>query len=302
MKTYAFIEHSYWLRRLKHELLFPVHWLRWRAMPQAERDAKAVHAFAVRQSPDFHLIPKHPDTGRLRGRRLVMHNGLRVLPTAYHGYQFLFRSRLCETVDEPQEERLFLDVLRQLSPNSVMLELGSFWAFYSLWFHAVVPGAVNYMIEPELRNLSYGRTNFEINGFRDRADFTHAFIDKHSGMMDGVSVVCIDDFCAAKGIEHLAILHSDIQGFEHAMLLGAKRMLGDHRVDYVFISTHSNDLHRQCIETLNHYGYRIVSDANLDEAYQADGVILACRPELPQQPIQPIAKRTAAVSSQQENG
>lgn len=293
MKTYAFIEHSYWLRRLKHELLFPVHWLRWRAMPQAERDAKTMHASAVRLSPDFHLIPKHPHTGSIRGRRLVMHNGLRVLPTAYYGYQFLARSRLCETVDEPQEERLFLDVLRQLSPNSMMLELGSFWAFYSLWFRAVVPGAVNYMIEPELRNLSYGRTNFEINGFRDRADFTHAFIDKQSGTLDGTPVVCVDDFCATKGIEHLAILHSDIQGFEHAMLLGAKRMLGERRVDYVFISTHSNDLHRQCIEQLQGYGYQIVSDANLDEAYQADGVILACRPGLPAKPIEPISKRKA---------
>ena len=302
MKTFAFIENSHLLRRVKHELLFPVHWLRWRSMPQAERDAKTRHASAVRQSPDFHLIPKHPDTGKLRGRRLVMHNGLRVLPTAYYGYQFLARSRLCDTVDEPQEERLFLDVIRQLPPRSVMLELGSFWAFYSLWFHAVVPEAVNYMIEPELRNLSYGRTNFEINGFSDRADFTHAFIDSHSGMSNGVPVVCVDDFCVTKGIEHLAILHSDIQGFEHAMLLGAKRMLGEQRVDYVFISTHSNDLHLQCIEELRHYGYRIVSDANLDEAYQADGVILACRPELPRNAIAPITKRSAVDSGSRENG
>lgn len=294
MKTFALIENSYWLRRLKHELLFPVHWLRWRSMPQTEREVRKQHASAVRQSPDFHLIPKHPDTGTLRGRRLVMHNGLRVLPTAYYGYQFLARSRLCETVDEPQEERLFLDVLRQLPANSVMLELGSFWAFYSLWFHDAVPGAMNYMIEPELRNLSYGRTNFEINGFGERADFTHAFIDSHSGVLNGVPVVCVDDFCEGKGIEKLAILHADIQGFEHAMLLGAKRMLGEQRVDYVFISTHSNELHRQCIEELQRYGYRIVSDANLDEAYQADGVILACRAELPAKPIEPIAKRKPA--------
>lgn len=297
MKTFPIIENSYWLRRLKHELLWPVHWLRWRSMPQAERDAKIRHATAVRQSPDFHLIPKHPDTGKLRGRRLVMHNGLRVLPTAYYGYQFLARSKLCDTVDEPQEERLFLDVLRQIQPQSVMLELGSFWAFYSLWFHAVVPGAVNYMIEPELRNLSYGRTNFEINGFRDRADFTHAFVDSRSGVSGGVSIVCVDDFCASKGIEHLAILHADIQGFEHAMLQGAKRMLGEKRVDYIFISTHSNDLHRQCLEALCEFGYRIVADANLDEAYQADGVILACRPELPPEPVAPLAKRQPSTTA-----
>jgi len=294
MKTFPFMENTWWLRRLKHELLFPVHWLRWRLMPRDERMRKTQHASAVRMSPDFHRIPKHPDTGKLIRRRLVMHNGLRVLPTAYYGYQFLARARLCDTVDEPQEERLFFDVLRQLPANSVMLELGSFWAFYSLWFHAVIPGAMNYMIEPELRNLSYGRTNFEINGFTDRTDFNHAFIDSHSGTLNGVRLVCVDDFCVDKGIEHMAVLHADIQGFEHAMLEGARRMLNEKRVDYIFISTHSNDLHRQCLETLRHFGYQIVADANLDEAYQADGVILACRPELPPQPIAPLSKRQPA--------
>jgi hypothetical protein len=218
MKTFPFVENSFVLRRVKHELLYLVHWLRWKMMSGAERQAKVGHADTVRHSPDFHRIPKHADTGKVIGRRLVMHNGLRVLPTAYYGYQFLARSRLCETVDEPQEERLFLDVLRQLPPGGTMLELGSFWAFYSLWFRAAVPDAVNYMIEPELRNLSYGRTNFEINGFLDRADFTHAFIDSKSGMANGVEVVCVDDFCDRKGIARLAILHADIQGYEHAMI------------------------------------------------------------------------------------
>lgn len=291
MKTLSFVENWFLLRRLKHELLYPVHWMRWKLMGNAERRTKIQHASTVRLSPDFQLIPKHPDTGKVIARRLVMHNGLRVLPTAYYGYQFLARSRLCDTVDEPQEERLFLDVIRQLPPKSVMLELGSFWAFYSLWFHSVVPESTNYMIEPELRNLSYGRTNFEINGFWDRTDFTHAFIDSQSGTMNGVGVVSVDDFCETKRISQLAVLHADIQGFEHSMLLGAKRMLGEKRVDYVFVSTHSNELHQKCIAALQGYGYRIISDANLDEAYQADGVILACRPELPSQPIAGISKR-----------
>jgi hypothetical protein len=31
-------------------------------------------------------------------------------------------------------------------------------------------------------------------------------------------VVCVDDFCDRKGIARLAILHADIQGYEHAMI------------------------------------------------------------------------------------
>ena len=125
MKAYPFVENSSVLRSLKHELLLPVHWARWRLLPKSVREDRLLHAGRVRESPDFHLIPKHPDTGKLINRRLVMHNGLRVLPTAYHGYQFLARARLCETVDEPQEERLFADVLRHIHAGSNMLELGS---------------------------------------------------------------------------------------------------------------------------------------------------------------------------------
>jgi len=50
---------------------------------------------------------------------------------------------------------------------------------------------MNYMIEPELRNLSEGRTNFEINGVEDRTDSTHAVIDSHCGAMHGVQRVCV---------------------------------------------------------------------------------------------------------------
>lgn len=291
MRDYPWIENSFWLRRLKHELLYPVHWVRFMRQPRGARESLLGHADRVLASPDYALIPKHPDAGRVKGRRLVMHNGLRVLPTAYYGYQFLARSQRTATVDEPQEERLFHDLLPQLQPNSTMLELGSFWAFYSLWFHAVVPGARNYMVEPVLKNLSYGRTNFEINGFTTNASFFHALVDAQPGIHQGVRVIGIDAFCEAEGIDRLTVLHSDIQGYESRMLDGATRMFGEGRVDYVFISTHSNELHADCLRKLVGYGYHIVADANLDEAYQADGVIFAARPGLPPRAIAPVAKR-----------
>lgn len=295
MHDYPWIENSFWLRRLKHELLYPVHWARFMLLPSASRENLLAHANRVTDSPDYALIPKHPDAGRVRGRRLIMHNGLKVLPTAYYGYQFLARSRRTATVDEPQEERLFYDLLPQIAPNSVMLELGSFWAFYSLWFHAVVPGARNYMVEPVLKNLSYGRTNFEINGFTTNVSFSQALVDGLPGMLDGLRVISVDSFCEEEGIDHLAVLHSDIQGYESRMLDGAERMCGERRIDYVFISTHSNDLHAECVRKLMAYGYHVVSDANLDESYQADGVIFAARPGLPPKSISPVAKKPVVI-------
>jgi hypothetical protein len=219
-----------------------------------------------------------------------MHNGLKVLPTAYFGYPFLARSRCCQTVDEPQEERLFQDLLPLLPRGSVMLELGSFWAFYSLWFHQVVPGAVNYMIEPDLKNLACGQTNFEINGFDQRINFTQALVDDSSSNDDEIPKVCVDDFCRDKNIERLTVLHADVQSYESRMLDGAHDYLSQQRIDYLFISTHSNTLHETCKSKLVEHGYRIVSDVNLDEAYQVDGVIFAALPNLPGVEISPVSK------------
>jgi hypothetical protein len=291
MHDYPWIENSFILRRLKHELLIPIHWARFMLQPRRDRDAMVGHASRVVESPDFALIPKHPNAGRVRNRRLIMHNGLKVLPTAYYGYQFLARSRKTLTVDEPQEERLFGDLLRHLPPRSTMLELGSFWAFYSLWFHSAVPHARNYMVEPVLKNLAYGKTNFEINGFTENATFVHALVDAAPGMSDGIPVISVDSFCREHAIDHLTVLHSDIQGYESRMLDGAEEMLSKGGIDYIFISSHSNVLHDDCIATLKRHGYGIVSDVNLDEAYQADGVIFAARQGMPTLPIVPATKR-----------
>ena len=52
-----------------------------------------------------------------------------------------------------------------------MIELGSYWAYYSLWFASQVKDAQNYLIEPDPRRLEIGRKNFELNnkiGFLDK--------------------------------------------------------------------------------------------------------------------------------------
>lgn len=275
-------------------MLFFVHWWRFRRYPEEKRKSMVEHAVRVKDSPDFDAIPKHPKAGRLSGMRLVMHNGLKVLPTAYYGWQFLARSRVTQTVDEPQEERVFGDLLPLLDEGSVMLELGSFWAFYSLWFHSRVANGVNHMIEPEYKNMLYGVTNFESNGFHTNAFFTHAFVDAAPGVINGVRVISVDEYCRENGIERLTVLHSDIQGYESNMLDGAREMLEEKRIDYVFISSHSNELHAECMEKLACFGYVIVTEANLDEAYQADGFIFASLPGLPGTGIRPAAKKPAA--------
>ena len=77
------------------------------------------------------------------------------------------------------------------------------------------------------------------------------------------------------GIERLAILHSDVQGAELDMLHGATGAIREGRIDYFFISTHSQQLHSQCVEFLKKHEYRILASATPEESHADDGVIVA---------------------------
>ena len=109
-------------------------------------------------------------------------------------------------------------------------------------------------------------------------------------------IITVDSFCHDQDIKHLDILHADIQGFELDMLMGAKEMLSQKKIDYIFISTHSNELHEQCLEILGHNQYAILASANLDETYSYDGLIVAKKESLqvPSQIV--ISKRKAGHS------
>jgi hypothetical protein len=64
------------------------------------------------------------------------------------------------------------------------------------------------------------------------------------------------------------------------MLKGAEKALAEKKIGYLFISTHSNQLHQDCITLLKIKGYLIVCEANLDESYSVDGIIVAKLPEI----------------------
>ena len=205
-----------------------------------------------------------------------MHNGIKVCRGSYYGVGMNLLLKENRGVHEPQEERVFREVLKWMPMNALMLELGAYWGFYSMWFHQQVSNPYCYLIEPELRNLEYGRSNFEIN--RMKGKFLHGFIGSTSGKTnEGVPVFCVDDIIIRNNINHINILHSDIQGAEFDMLMGAKMSFGSSKIDYVFISTHSDDLHTKCRSFLLDHGLSILADADLSETYSRDGVLVGRR-------------------------
>lgn len=237
---------------------------------------------------DADFIPKVPEAGRVQvnaaGDRVqVMHNGLLVLADAYYGS---FITRIVELLrghHEPQEEKVFHEVLRVVPPGSTMLELGAYWAYYSLWFQRAVAGARNFMIELERDALECGRRNFQLNGMR--GDFTRARVGRTSsagwqeaglGAKGGeVGQVCVRDFAQAKGLDTVDLLHADIQGNEYDMLRGCGDLFDQRKIGFVFLSTHSLKLHYKCLRHLTRRGYFIIAQHTPKESYSVDGLIAA---------------------------
>lgn len=234
-------------------------------------------------------LPRHAEAGRVKDGVMTMHNGLQVHAGSYYGWgsqRILEQNRGCH---EPQEERAFAEVLRQVKSGSAMLELGAYWSFYSLWFAREINGARNWMVEPEAGNLEKGRANFLLNG--KEGHFVQAYVGGDHCPGAKPPTISVDGLMAEHGINRLAVLHSDIQGFEGEMLEGARRSLGERRVDYVFISTHSNELHEECCEKLLQVGYGIWQEIDLDASFSHDGLIVAQSPETPLLPQVELDRR-----------
>lgn len=231
----------------------------------------------VCSSPDNAYIPRVANAGAVERGLVVMHNGLRVGALSYTGGGALKMLMANRGVHEPQEERAFGEVLPLVKPGSSMLELGAFWSFYSLWFMKAVPSAKCYIVEPDGSSLAAGRLNFQIN--RREAVFEKAFVgDPQNRSDDGTPFITVDDFCSRHEIDHLGILHADIQYAELDMLEGARKLLERHSADFVFISSHSDALHYACIDVLKGHGYAILASADLSETYSCDGLIVARSP------------------------
>ena len=267
--------------------------LRWHAARES-REYMA-RAKLVRSCPDNARIMRQSDAGRVYNGLQIMHNGIKVMDACYYGTggrHILVSNGGCH---EPQEEVVFDAVIRHLRPGSVMLELGAYWGFYSMWFARDVQDSRVFLVEPEDAHLEIGRKNFEINALH--GDFTHAFVGAEDGLSrTGTPVRCVESLAAEKGLAHIAMLHSDIQGHELEMLKGAKSLMVQRRVDFLFISTHSAELHHACAEFLKELGYIIMVSVDLEESYSFDGILVAHAPGIPVPSVAHPSKRKSIAS------
>ena len=236
----------------------------------------------VQQCTDHQYIPRVANAGQVISGYQIMHNGLKIGIGSYYGAAMTELLQANRGVHEPQEEHVFQEVLHCLPAQAVMIELGAYWGFYSMWFHQAIADPTCYLVEPAPEYLLLGQQNFALNDMH--ADFSNYWVGARSSTTPPATVgnsvtptICLDDFLAQKSITHLHLLHADIQGAELDLLAGAAIALQNHQIDYIFLSTHGEDLHRACLQQLAEYDYSIIADASPLESYAVDGVIAARR-------------------------
>lgn len=221
----------------------------------------------ILSDPNNLLIKRVKDAGKIiDDNYIIMHNGIKVSKNGYYG-SFSKCLTLNYGCHEPAEERMFQEVLLDIQDNATMIELGSYWSFYSIWFNKRIKNAKNYCIEPDSNNMEVGIRNCNLNNVK--VDFTQGFIGNNN--------IKISNFVLEKNIDYIDILHSDIQGYELQLLEDIIPLLKAKKIKYIFVSTHSNALHYDCLELLKKCNYRIIASADFEkETFCFDGIIVAC--------------------------
>lgn len=233
-------------------------------------------------------IPKVPGAGGVYdgpdGRRYqMMHNGIKVLVDSYYGDLTTQIVRHFRGHHEPQEERVFHAALQSLPDDIAMIELGSYWAYYSMWAQAAKSRVRNILVEPVDVHMAIGKANLELNGMT--AEYVRAYVGPssapaHTVQLEGTSVagierLSLDDLLARRNVAFAHIVHADVQGAEADTLRGAESAIHERKLGYLFLSTHSGPLHQECLDILKRKDFVILADHTKAESYSADGLIAA---------------------------
>ena len=220
------------------------------------------------------LIQREPNSGHIdTDGNVYLHNSIKVPLSGANSYYEDFSKVLVlnRGVHEPLEEFCFQETLKKIKDQKpVMIELGSYWAHYSMWFQKQFPEGNCFMVEPESKNLEAGRSNFLANNFLNG----HFILSEVAN--DGFR---IDTFYEEKKLDEVTILHCDIQGRELEMLNGAKSFLTVQAAKYIFLSSHGQKIHEEAKRILESYGYIIEVSSDFDNhSTSFDGFILATAP------------------------
>lgn len=246
---------------------------------------------------DADEIPRVKDAGKVKQKDgvkvQVMHNGLLVEEYGYQGGWQAETILALKGVHEPQEEKVFYEVIKRITNPVAMIELGAWWAYYSMWYLKSFPAAQLVCTEPDPLNLELGKRNMALNdidynakvkfyqmasgsGKAQSAQFT-----TESGESIKVPIKSVDAIVAECKLKAVDILHMDIQGAEVDTLEGTVKSIDSGVIRFLFISTHhyaiseNPETHQLCRDFIVKHGGHIVAEHTVLESCSGDGLIVA---------------------------
>ena len=240
---------------------------------------------------DCDSIPKVEGAGNITctGNTYLqtMHNGIRIKAGGYEGGWMMAIIARLQGHHEPQEEFLFHHILNHVRRDSLMVELGSNWCYYTNWYLKQVPGSTAVCVEPDLNSLEMGRFNTAL--YHHQARFIQAFIgleEKQRPASNTETEPFIPQLhmpALSRELDYkpIEMLHMDIQGAETSFLESFSLDEKLSKVRFIAISTHhemisgSESTHKDCLEMLQELGAVILAEHSIEESYSADGFMLA---------------------------
>lgn len=247
------------------------------------------------QCPDCHSIPKVLGAGAVindeNGSYQVMHNGLKVIQGGYYG---AWMCKLIQELDghhEPQEEKVFHEIAKRASRDGLMIELGCYWAYYSLWFLKDQPKRKAIGLEPDAKHLAVAQKNAQLNNLEHQFSVLHGLsaqqsdasvaIRTESGDSLTVRGYTLEELLGFSGRSVIEIAHCDAQGAEHHVIDQVITLGSEHRLRFCIISTHAYEItgdpltHQTCLGKLRASGAHIIAEHDVHESFSGDGLIAA---------------------------
>jgi hypothetical protein len=163
-----------------------------------------------------------------------------------------------------KEISLFETVLQNVKEKNTptMIEIGSFWAWWSLMFRTKYPQGENILVEMAKTQLLCGQKNFELNGHGYIP--YHAGIGKESSSQKGVTdlgpEISVSQIIEDVNLKSIDVLHIDAQGSESFIIRSISPLLSTGFILNIVVSTHSRDIHNEVLSILSENRYKIVHD------------------------------------------
>ncbi len=174
---------------------------------------------------------------------------------------------------EIEQQQIFTDKIKL---NDTVFDIGANVGFYSLIASKIVgPEGNVYAFEPAPQNLHYLKKHFDLNSctnskvfvggvsdkksivyFNDGSHAATGFLSKESsGLL--VPVFQLDELVESKTISEPNVIKIDVEGAEFDVLNGALKTL-EKCHPTIFLSTHNDKVHQQCLTLLRSLEYKLV--------------------------------------------